>query len=102
MNTAQTYLELEKKSTMEAYEKAASDILFEKKKLRQKDPKNPLLNLVLVSCDFDFMNAKNFKSILYEHLPTEALDRKLSALEEYGFYVDMLREEQVNPKFLKR
>ena len=102
MNTAQTYLELEKSSPIEAYGKVAQDILFEKKKLRQKYPKNPLLNLVLVSCDCEFMNAQNFKSILYEHIPTAELHEGMKDLEEYGHYVDLLREEQINPKFLTR
>lgn len=102
MNTAQTYLELETRSRVEAYQKAASDILFEKKKLRQINPKNPLLNLVLVSCDWEFMHAANFKSVLYEHIPTESLHDKLCPLEEYGHYVDLLREEQIKPKFLRK
>lgn len=102
MNTAQTYLELEKSSLVEAYEKAAQDILLEKKKLRQKDPMNPLLSLVLVSCDCEFMNASNFRSVLYEHIPTEGLHEGMRDLEEYGHYVDLLREEQINPKFLRR
>jgi hypothetical protein len=102
INTAERYQELERTSCSQAWETAASEILSEKIKLRKLNSRNPLLNLVLVSCGGDIMYNSNFRSILLEHLPLRELPSELSQLEALGYYVDMLRDEQINPKFLPR
>ncbi len=101
MTTAEDYIALEKKDVRRAFTRATEDITTEQEKLRRINPQNPLLNLISFPGPGMMDFAAGFKPIVLEHMPGD-IGESLPIYAAIGHYVDLLKEEQINPKFLPR
>ena len=96
---AEEYMEMQKKDVRLAFQTVREDVIIEQGKLKRINPQNPLLYLVRLNSHDHLAIDRRFKPILFEHTEVKKSDNIYYAL---GMYVELLKQEQLNPKFLPR
>lgn len=87
-----------------AFRQSYNLIETEQRKLKELNPQNPLLGLVYLDSSHEGCSfADGFKARVVEHMAADLQDPQVCNCNLYyllGAYIELLREEQINPKFL--
>lgn len=91
---------LSKRDVRAAFRQAHTMIGQEQEKLRRIDPVNPLLGLVQLTSPTSLDFASNYHARMMEHVDESVMPADANIYYGLGKYIELLREEQTDPKFL--